>query len=302
MSQPRKKDDSDVKDLPTGEEVSQYGKDVEIRERWELLHTINDFTDRPMIFLSMVWLVLLILDFTSGLSPVMSQLSNAIWILFILDFLLEFTIAPRKVAYLRRSWLTALSLMIPALRIFRIFQALRILRAVRVTRSLTMVRLISSLNRGMRALRNTFAKRGFGYAVALTLIVTLAGAAGMLQFESPASLRQAGVEGTGLENYGEALWWTGMIMTTIGSEYWPVTGEGRLLAWLLSLYGLAIFGYITATVASHFIAQDTSADAARAATARDAEMLRDEVVALRTQISTMMTMLDAQTAQGSVEE
>jgi voltage-gated potassium channel len=291
-----------VKDLPTREEPGVYGEDEEVRERWELLQTINDITDRPMIFLSMVWLVLLILDFTSGLSPVLSQLSNAIWILFILDFLLEFIIAPSKRLYLRRGWLTAVSLMIPALRIFRIFQALRILRAVRVTRSLAMVRLISSLNRGMRALRNTFSKRGFGYAVALTLIVTLAGAAGMLQFESPASLRQAGVEGTGLENYGEALWWTGMIMTTIGSEYWPVTGEGRLLAWLLSLYGLAIFGYITATLASHFISQDTGGEDARASTTRDTEVLRDEIVALRTQISAMMTRLDAQPAQGSAEE
>ena len=291
-----------MKDLPTKEEIRLYGEDEEIRERWELLHTIDDFTDRPMIFLSMVWLVLLILDFSQGLSPFLSQLTNVIWVLFILDFLLKFTIAPRKIAYLREGWLTALSLMIPALRMFRIFQALRILRAVRVTRSLTMVRLISSLNRGMRALRNTFSKRGFGYAVALTLIVTLAGAAGMLQFESPASLRQAGAEGAGLKNYGEALWWTGMIMTTIGSEYWPVTGEGRLLAWLLSLYGLAIFGYITATVASHFISQDTGGEEARTATARDAELLRNEVIALRTQLSAMLARLDTQPAPGSTEE
>jgi voltage-gated potassium channel len=295
-----------VKDLPTPEESRLYGDDQETRERWDLLHTINDFTDRPMIVLSMIWLVLLIVDFTSGLSSFMSQLSNAIWILFILDFLLEFTIAPRKKLYLRRSWLTAVSLMIPALRIFRIFQALRILRAVRVTRSLSMVRLISSLNRGMRALRNTFSKRGFGYAVALTVIVILTGAAGMLQFESPSALRQAGhiqpgATG-GFDNYGDALWWTGMVMTTIGSEYWPVTGEGRMLAWLLSLYGLAIFGYLTATVASHFISQDTGGEEARAATARDAEMLRQEVVALRTQISAMMTRLDAQPAQGAPEE
>lgn len=277
----------------------------EDHERWELLHTINEFTDRPMIFLAMVWLVLLILDFTSGLSPFLSQLTNVIWIIFILDFLLKFVIAPRKLAYLRQGWLTALSLMIPALRMFRIFQALRILRAVRVTRSLTMVRLISSLNRGMRALSNTFSKRGFGYAVTLTLIVTLAGAAGMLQFESPSALRQAGSDGAGLENYGEALWWTGMIMTTLGSEYWPVTGEGRVLAWLLSLYGLAIFGYITATVASHFISQDSGSEAAReerAVTARDTEQLRQEVIALRGQITTLMAHLQSQPAAGNQEE
>lgn len=283
-------------------DIPRDERENEDHERWALLHTINEFTDRPMIFLAMVWLVLLILDFTRGLSPFLAQLSNVIWVLFILDFLLKFAIAPRKLAYLRQGWLTALSLMIPALRMFRIFQAVRLLRAVRVTRSLTMVRLISSLNRGMRALSNTFSKRGFGYAVTLTLIVTLAGAAGMLQFESPAALRQAGAEGSGLENYGEALWWTGMIMTTLGSEYWPVTGEGRVLAWLLSLYGLAVFGYITATVASHFIAQDSGREAERAATTRDTEQLRQEVIALRGQITTLMTHLQSQPLPGNQEE
>jgi voltage-gated potassium channel len=299
-----------VKDLPTPEETRQYGEDEESQERWELLHTINDFTDRPMIVLSLIWLILLILDFTTGLSPVLSQLTNVIWVIFILDFLLEFTIAPKKGLYLRRSWLTAVSLTIPALRIFRIFQALRGLRAVRFARSVRLVRLITSLNRGMGALRNTFVKRGFGYVVALTVIMILVGSAGMLQFESPASLRQAGfdemaAEGGGLENYGESLWWTGMIMTTIGSEYWPVTGEGRLLAWLLSVYGLAIFGYLTATVASHFISQDVGGDETldeRAATASDAEALRGEVIALRSQITALMTHIESQTASEPAED
>jgi hypothetical protein len=31
----------------------------------------------------------------------------------------------------------------------------------------------------------------------------------------------------------------------------PSRGEGRLLGWLLSLYGLGVFGYLTATLASH---------------------------------------------------
>lgn len=277
-------------------------EDEQIRERWELLYTINEFTDKPMIVLAMIWLVLLILDFTSGLSPLLSQLTNVIWIIFILDFLLKFTIAPSKLRFMQQGWLTAISLVIPALRMFRIFQALRILRAVRVTRSLTMVRLFSSLNRGMRALRNTFAKRGFGYAVALTVIVIMAGAAGMLQFESPASIRQAGLveeaaQGVGLENYGHALWWTGMVMTTLGSEYWPVTGEGRILAWLLSLYGLAIFGYLTATVASHFISQDADTEEARAATDRDAELLREELVLMRQQMDLLLQRLDPETAR-----
>jgi hypothetical protein len=31
----------------------------------------------------------------------------------------------------------------------------------------------------------------------------------------------------GFENYGMALWWTSMRVITAGSDFWPVTPEGR---------------------------------------------------------------------------
>jgi voltage-gated potassium channel len=47
-----------------------------------------------------------------------------------------------------------------------------------------------------------------------------------------------------------------MMLTTMGSDYFPRTTEGRIIAWLLALYAFAIFGYITATVASLIIKVD----------------------------------------------
>ena len=35
-------------------------------------------------------------------------------------------------------------------------------------------------------------------------------------------------------------------MTTLGSEYWPKSTEGRLLCFLLAVYAFAVWGYITA--------------------------------------------------------
>lgn len=109
-----------------------------------------------------------------------------IWILFGLDFLIEFGIAPSKRHYLRRNWLTALSLMLLALRVLRLAQAVRVLRAARAIRSLNLIRLLTSLNRGMRAIGNTFTRRGIGYATALTILITFGGAAGMALFQSRA--------------------------------------------------------------------------------------------------------------------
>ena len=52
-----------------------------------------------------------------------------------------------------------------------------------------------------------------------------------------------------IASYGEAVWWTAMTLTTLGTDYFPKTSEGRLLCWLLAVYAFAIFGYITAIVA-----------------------------------------------------
>jgi voltage-gated potassium channel len=84
----------------------------------------------------------------------------------------------------------------------------------------------------------------------------LVGSAGMASFESPRALSEQGLAGSNaLTDFGDALWWTAYAMTT-GAPTTPASGEGRLLGWLLSLYGLAVFGYLTAILASHFIGRD----------------------------------------------
>jgi voltage-gated potassium channel len=233
------------------------------RERWELLSKVDEAMETPMVVLAFIWLGLLIYEFTAGLTPGLELLVYLIWAVFILHFFIGLIIAPRKRHYFRRNWLTAVALIIPAFRVFAVLRAVRLLRAARTVRSLKLVRLVATLNRGMRAMGNTLAKRGFGYVVAITAVVMLGGAAGMLAFENPAAIRQAGYtdvapDGPGLRTYGEALWWTAMILTTMGTDYWPRTGEGRILCWLLALYAFAIFGYITATIASFFIGQDAA--------------------------------------------
>ncbi len=269
------------------------------RERWELLGQVDDLLETPMIVLSFVWLGLMILDFTTGLSRSLEILSYAIWALFILQFLLGIVIAPSRAAYLRRNWLTAIALLLPAFRVLRVFRAFRLLRAARAIRSVNLVRVVATLNRGMRAVGNTMGRRGIGYVAALTVLMTLGGAAGMAAFENPWSLREAGypqaAEAGGLDSYGEALWWTAMIMTTMGSEYWPKTVEGRILGWLLAMYAFAVFGYITATIASVFIAQDAAAAQAPGAKGHaeesDVVELHQELATLRSEIAALTALL-----------
>ena len=210
-------------------------------ERKKLLRSIESLLEAPMIFLGFVWMVLLIVELVWGLPSLLQKTSLVIWGLFIIDFLLKFILAPNKITFLKKSWLTAISLLIPALRVFRLLRILRVLRGIRV------IRVVSTLNRSMRSLGATMKRRGFGYMVALAVVVTFGGAAGMFAAEKG---------NAGFENYGASLYWTAMRVITAGSEAWPLTSEGRVLAFILAVFGYAVFGYVTATLATFFIGRD----------------------------------------------
>jgi voltage-gated potassium channel len=77
-----------------------------------------------------------------------------------------------------------------------------------------------------------------------------------------------------------ALWWTAMRVITAGSDYWPATPEGRGLAFLLSLFGYAIFGYVTATLATFFIGRDAEEKDAPIVSVKDINQLRNDIAEL----------------------
>lgn len=252
------------------------------QERSEVLRQLEEWLEMPMLVLALIWLLLFIIELIGELTPLLNIVSTTIWIIFILDFLLEFSLAPRKVAYLRRNWLTGLSLMLPALRIFRIFRVVRTLSTVRAVRGMQLLRVMTRTNQGMKALAATVHRRGFGYVVALTIIVTLIGAAGMYAFENQVA------DKPGLQSYGNALWTTAMLITTMGSEYSPKTAEGRVLYFLLALYASAVFGYVTATIATFFIGRDADDEEAEIAGAKSVAALQKEIAALRQEIQTLV--------------
>lgn len=260
-------------------------RDALDQEREGLLEQVEAILETPLIVLGFAWLALLIVDLVWGLPPLLAGLMTVIWIVFILDFAVRLLLAPSKGLFLRRNWLTAISLVIPALRGLRIIRTLTIVRAG--LRGARLVSIVSSLNRGMGALRRSMGRHGFGYVMALTAIVTLVGAAGMYAFEGPAARTD------GLVSYGEALWWTAMVMTTLGSGYSPQTVEGRLLTLLLALYAFAIFGYVTAALASYLVGRDAEDPDAEVAGAKEIHALREEVAALREELRRLPERINA---------
>jgi voltage-gated potassium channel len=264
------------------------------RECSEVLQQWENWSETPMLVLSFAWLGLFIVELVWGLTPILEAIGTTIWIVFILDFSIKFILAPRKLIYFKHHWLIALSLLIPALRIFRMMRVIQPLNSIHGIRGFQLLRITIGTNRGMRLFGASVQRRGFGYVVGLTVIVTLIGSAGMYAFERE-------VPNGIITDYGIALWWTAMVMTTIGSDYFPKTAEGRILCFFLALYAVVVFGYLTATLATFFIDRDAQSDDAELASAKSIQALQSEITGLRTDIQALVSR-DIDSAKRTLRE
>ena len=98
---------------------------------------------------------------------------------------------------------------------------------------------------------------------------------------------------SGFQNYWQALWWTAMLLTSIGSEYWPKSTEGQALCFILAIYGFAVFGYFTAFLASYFLGQDARDKEADVAGAEQIKLLHQEVSELKSDLKRVLILLES---------
>lgn len=210
------------------------------RERLRLVERLERLLDGPATFLAVVFVLALAAELvlTAQGEPVPSLLSwvqTTIWVIFGIQFALGFLISPNRLRYLRRHWITAASLLLPFLRIFRVLRAARALRALGGVRALT------AFNRAARSLAELVAWSRAGYPLALAGIAGVLGSATLFLFE-------AEHPGSQITTYGEAVWWTLTTLTTIGAATEPQSAGGRIVGLLVMVSGLVILGYVAGVV------------------------------------------------------
>ncbi len=75
---------------------------------------------------------------------------------------------------------------------------------------------------------------------------------------------ERGAPGAQLATFGDALYWSSTIVTTVGSELYPVTPGGRILAFFLMLYAVGIFSYFIASISTVLVGLDAEQGALEA--------------------------------------
>jgi voltage-gated potassium channel len=84
-----------------------------------------------------------------------------------------------------------------------------------------------------------------------------------------------------IQTYLKALWWTAMQMTNIGSAYSIKTTGGRIICLGISVYAAAMFGYLTALIATFLIDRDAKDPKPEIARQQLMQEVKDEIIQLR---------------------
>ena len=145
-----------------------------------------------------------------------------------------------RMRYLAVHWYDVGIVVLSVLPYFRPLRILRSARALRVLRAARVIVYATSFWH--------IVVRLWGGLVGKTLVVVIpaivaAGAGGVWIVEK---------DGNGaIDSYGDAVWWAVTTVTTVGyGDIAPVTVEGRLIAAVLMVTGIATFGVVTANIAA----------------------------------------------------
>jgi voltage-gated potassium channel len=206
----------------------------------------------PLTVLAVLWLPVLVVPLAVHLQPGMADTFEAIdyfvWAAFAVEYLVKLYLAPSRRHFVRHHLVDLAVVALPVLRPLRVLRLLRLLDLGRVG-----VVLANALRRA----RRLFTHRGLHFVLLAVLALIFACAALVLEFERHA-------RGSNIHNYGQALWWAIVTVTTVGyGDEYPVTAGGRGVAVVLMLVGIGLIGVLTATVASFFVQE--AADAEKAA-------------------------------------
>ncbi|MEY4939958.1 MAG: hypothetical protein RIQ93_1693 [Verrucomicrobiota bacterium] len=164
--------------------------------------------------------------------------------LLLVDFAFRFWRAPSKLRFLKWGWIDLLA-SLPAIDVLRWGRLFRVLRVLRVVIGLRSMRRLFSLLVGRR--RQT----GMASLLVFTVLIVAFGSAGIL-------LAETGRD-SNIRTAEDALWWAMTTITTVGyGDRYPVTDIGRMVASLIMIGGIGLFGTLSGVAASFFLGGNPS--------------------------------------------
>lgn len=239
-----------------------------------------------LVILSIYVLVSLFIEFMFDLSPEMDELMDHIdafvCVIFLIDFFVRLYQAPSKKAFLKWGWIDFVS-SIPMLQSFRAGSLFRIFRFVRVI--MRLMRVARSIRVIWRYLFGKRSQNTFITVASVSCLLMMTGSVLVFNVER-------GVEGSNIKTPSDAIWWTIVTITTVGyGDRYPVTDGGRMIAAVLMVAGVGLFGTFTGFVASMFVEPDIKREES------ELRLLVEEIKSLKGKMESMESKMRARERQ-----
>lgn len=214
-----------------GVAISGDPREDEARQKWadELLDRWTPVMSALAVLFLLVVLAESMADPGSTLAQVLTVVGWLLWVVFVGEFVFRLWVAPDMGAFMRKNWWQGLFLVLPFLRIFRLFWAFRVLRTGRV---------LSSAVRSSRSARGLVGNR-VGWLAVISAI-TILGASQLLY------------EFAVFDQYGEALHAAALAAMT-GEPLNQPDGFAQLLDVLLAVYSVIVFAALAGTAGAYFL-------------------------------------------------
>jgi voltage-gated potassium channel len=202
-----------------------------VRQRWadELLDRLTPVMSALAVLFLLVVFAESMADADSTLAGFLTVAGWLLWSVFFAEFIFRVWVAPDTSAFLRSNWWQAVFLVLPFLRILRLFWAFRILRTGRV---------LSSAVRSSRSARSVVGSR-VGWLAVISAITILGSSQLLYEF---------GV----YPHYGQALHAATLAAMT-GEPLNQPDGFAQVLEVVLAVFSLIIFAALAGTVGAFFL-------------------------------------------------
>jgi voltage-gated potassium channel len=226
----------------------------------------------PIMGVVVASLVLLLLPIfialPTGFAAVFAILEWMLWLVFVAEYSFRWYLAMDRRSFVRHN---LIDLAIVALPVVPALRALRLARLLRI--GVVGARVVKQ--------SDTIVKRSnVKYAVPIAALIILLATAMMwyVEHDNPAAT---------IHSLPDSLWWALTTVTTVGyGDRYPVTAEGKIVALSLMVLGIAVFGLVTATLASLFVEHDAG---------QEVDTLKADITRLESKVDRLLDLVGAST-------
>lgn len=192
------------------------------------LSVYGERMEAPLVITSLLFLVAYswqVIGQPTGMEQQISELLMGLtWVVFSVDFIITMALTENRKRFTPLNVVHMLAVILPAFRLLRLIRVVSILKVIN------------------RSAVGAFKGKVMAYVVTSASLVTYMGALAALDAERF-------VEESKITNFGDALWWAFVTITTVGyGDHFPITLEGRLIAAVLMVAGISLLGIVTATM------------------------------------------------------